>query len=137
MKKQMMTMFAAVVMAAGFSNQTAKAEQNLMAKVPFEFRVGETMIQPGTYQIVAGDGKMLVTDARGRRVAISLVTRGRSKGGSKLVFHVVGDHYFLDSIHYDGDLTQLRASKQEESLRRTGEMTRVASIPLGRAVSAD
>ena len=137
MKKQMMTMFAAVVMAAGFSTQTAKAEQRLAVKVPFEFQVGETTLQAGAYHIFAEGGKLLVSEPRGQRAAIALVTMGRSKGGSKLVFNVVGDHYFLASIHHDGGRTQLAPSKRENALRRTGEMPRVAEISLGRAVSAD
>ncbi len=132
MKKHMMTMFAAMVMTAGPGGRAAKAEQNLIAKVPFEFRVGAAVLQPGPYLIVTDNCKLIVRHARGEQAAIAMVTRGRGRAGSSLVFNRVAGRYFLSSIHYNGDLTQLQVTGEERLLRERNETPRVAFVPLGR-----
>lgn len=136
MKNQMVTMMAAVVIAAGLSSQAAKAGE-VVAKVPFEFRAGRTILEPGTYRLVTEGFRMIVKDASsGRNMAVALVTtHGHGSADSKLVFHLVGGQYFLQSIYNLGDMTQLPTTAEEKRLRKQGEDWREAHIRSERMVA--
>jgi hypothetical protein len=139
MKKHTMTTFAAVVMAAGMYATAAQAEQKISAKVPFSFRVGDSMVQPGAYEILADQGHVIIRHSDGRTVALAmLATSGSVEGPTKLVFDVIAGNHFLVSIHDGGHKAILPVTREELRLMREGvSPTRVAMTPNGRMVAAD
>src|SRR5258705_11471085 len=91
-------LFAAVA-CSGLSAQTV----NLQASIPFDFRMGETLMPAGEYQIHnSADGVLAVRQRDGAHAAAVLLTLPASRRGAAtkgaLEFNRYGDAYFLSRI---------------------------------------
>ena len=91
--------FLASLAAAG----TASAQDHqTKAKIPFDFYVGNTWLPAGTYTMSSDAGKsdiVKINSADNRNYVVSLGLASETRAGSgELVFHKIGDQYFLHEI---------------------------------------
>jgi len=108
---------SAVVSAKGQSTQA-------VAKVPFEFIVGDKTLPSGQYTVraVSGTNKAALMIS-GKSSAIRLTNEiqpNMNKTQARLVFHRYGERYFLSEVWMGGDSTgrHLLQSQQERSIER-------------------
>ena len=119
--------FVAAVASANGQSQTA------VAKIPFEFVVGDKSLPAGEYGVgsLNASGEVLrIRSTEDDDSAIRLtspVTRASSSDKSTLVFHRYANHYFLTQVWTAGETTgrQLMKSKQERAIER--EMAAISS----------
>ena len=95
------------------------------ATVPFDFRVGQTQMPAGTYEISPLSHAIYIRDSKTAKGVLSLFNwEEPSRGDStpKLVFHRYGDKYFLSQVSRGngGAVMQLPTSKLEEEVRIAG-----------------
>jgi hypothetical protein len=117
---------AAVASANGQSRQA-------VAKIPFEFVVGDKSLPAGEYGVGrfnAGGEVLRITSTEDNDSALRLtspITRGSAPDKSTLVFHRYANHYFLTQVWIAGETTgrQLMKSKQERAIER--EMAAISS----------
>ena len=108
---------SAVVSAKGQSTQA-------VAKVPFEFIVGDKTLPSGQYTVRAlSDTNKAAMVIRGSSSAIRLtneIQTNKNKEQTRLVFHRYGERYFLSEAWMGADSTgrHLLQSKQEGSIER-------------------
>jgi len=108
---------SAVVSAKGQSTQA-------VAKVPFEFIVGDKTLPSGQYTVRAvSDTNKAALMIRGKSSAIRLTNEiqpNPNKTQARLVFHRYGERYFLSEVWMGADSTgrQLLQSQQERSIER-------------------
>jgi hypothetical protein len=91
----------AVTLFAGFVCSHLNAQTaDLTAKVPFNFRVGETSMPAGTYSIHQSGGMLTVRQVGGSTiVALTLPASRRSAPSTPVLeFNRYGDTYFLSKI---------------------------------------
>ncbi len=108
-----MTRFAKTTLAAAgmlMITGLASAQTRLRAEVPFAFRAGEKMMQPGTYFIDRVEGpagnslyRVLNTDLRESAVIMARAAYDPKKeweadGLARLAFSCVADHCALSSL---------------------------------------
>ena len=97
----------------------------LVAKVPFQFRAGNTLVPAGqcVVQPAGTDPRTLVIHNSAAKVALFVMTRpGRTtkrSSGSALIFHKYGEKYFLAGIQVKGSEAayQLPEGNAEAELR--------------------
>lgn len=108
---------SAVVSAQGQSTQA-------VAKVPFEFIVGDKTLPSGQYTVRAlSDTNKAALVIRGTSSAIRLtnaIQPNKNKTQARLVFHRYGERYFLSEVWMGADSMgrQLLQSGQERSIER-------------------
>ena len=108
---------SAVVSAKGQSTQA-------VAKVPFEFIVGDKALPSGQYTVRAvSDTNKAALMISGKSSAIRLTNEiqpNPNKTQARLVFHRYGERYFLSEVWMGADSTgrQLLQSQQERSIER-------------------
>ena len=100
---------------------TAQAQStNLRADIPFEFRIGGTVLPPGSYTIQSSGSALIVREQRGSHVAVDFFTlaamRPQALTTGQLVFNRYGNTYFLAKIWTPGsqDGREFRRSPQEK-----------------------
>jgi hypothetical protein len=108
----------------------AQAQQtNIRANVPFDFVVGNQSYPAGEYNLksVSGTGIPIRVDNL-QESAVGLVlsqtcTASEPANSTKLVFHRLGEHYFLYQIWQDGSSSgrQFGVSKAETHLAQNHE----------------
>ena len=98
---------------------------NLVAKVPFDFRVGETSLSAGSYNVreLTRAGVAQLRNTKTGQAMMIAATRSKgsnSAGTSKLVFNCYGGKCFLSQIWYEDDPTvhALWPSKVEKEIAR-------------------
>jgi hypothetical protein len=99
----------------------AAAQSSVQANIPFAFRVGTAQLPAGTYRIKAA-GQSLILASNGetmKSVYAQVQSEGPSRTSAKLVFHHLGNQYFLAEVWGDaGDQRMsLPASKLETELQ--------------------
>src|ERR1700680_3134490 len=100
MKRNLISILSLVVMSLMFNATGAYAQSYVKADVPFAFNVGAAQLPAGTYEIkVASQNEIIIEDGESRAVALSNARReGPRKTESKLVFHRIGNQYFLAEV---------------------------------------
>jgi hypothetical protein len=138
MKKTALTLVGALSLLLVAGSAFAQSNE-VRANVPFDFVVNKTTMPAGTYQIVNGGTLGSETIAiRGMNIKASkLVTTSREESSkpsakTKLVFHRLGDRYFLSQIWVEGSdsVRQLPKSQLESEVAMdyaTQEVVLVAS----------
>jgi hypothetical protein len=102
----------------------AYAQSYAKANVPFDFKVGNAQLPAGTYEIKVDDasaGAILVQSDEGNGSAMSLARRETPRPtNAKLVFHRVGNQYFLAEIWRNSQTEGMicPTSKQEKELEK-------------------
>ena len=124
-----------LVMAVAFATAVVSANaqsRHQVAKIPFEFIVGDSSLPAGQYDVTSmtsNDAVLRITNSEQSQTAIRLTqtishTKPADKG--KLVFRRYADRYFLAEVWAAGDTSgrQLSKSKQERAIERE-----LASVP--------
>jgi hypothetical protein len=99
MKRNLISILSLVVMSLMFNATGAYAQSYVKADVPFAFNVGAAQLPAGTYEIkVASQNEIIIEDGS-RAVALSNARReGPRSTECKLVFHRIGNQYFLSEV---------------------------------------
>ncbi|HLJ18078.1 MAG TPA: hypothetical protein VKV15_26530 [Bryobacteraceae bacterium] len=100
-------------------------EQKIIAKVPFEFTVGNKVMPAGTWtaqRAFLSDRTLLIRNLDAGIALPSMTLPDESKTAPRtcaLVFNRYGDRYFLSAINVEGDRTTYRIpeNKAEAELR--------------------
>jgi hypothetical protein len=120
---RLVTAFAAVAALATVA--PAQAQDHLIARVPFEFAVGNANLPRDTYRLSRmNDHPEMVlvrNDRKGVFVRTTEMGLPRDDGTPSLVFHRYGDQYFLRQIRWDGrsrlDLPETKAERSAAERR--------------------
>ena len=133
-------MFALAMLAV---SQPVRAQERLIADIPFVFTAGKMTLPAGEYRVekLADDSAALLIQRTDGSAAMAVITFTASSNApqakSKLVFHRYADRYFLSQIWVAGNTRgrQLQKSPQEKEqtslLARNGkpdQVTIVASL---------
>ncbi len=122
MKKSLVRILTLVVMAVLVSATSAYAQSYAKANVPFAFNVGSAQLPAGTYEIkMASDRAIMVQNRETSATAASIVGREQARSTSaKLVFHQVGNQYFLAEIwrNSQSEGITVPTSDQEKELKK-------------------
>src|SRR5437667_6405508 len=107
MKKRILKMsgiaFATAVIAIG-SVPAARAEERIVAKVPFTFIVGDTRLPAGDYvvkEMSEGSGVFAIESADGRQTVFALTIASSSDtpaAHTELIFEKFSNQYFLARV---------------------------------------
>lgn len=122
MKKALFRITGLLALAFMAATQIARAQEQVIANVPFAFTAGNTAFPAGEYRIgkwITGEGTLLIqrTDKGPTTFAWSSVTLSDTRQTqTKLVFHRYGDRYFLSQVWVEGSTQgrQLPKSKEEK-----------------------
>jgi len=100
MKRNLISILSLVVMSLMFNATGAYAQSYVKADVPFAFNVGAAQLPAGTYEIkAASQNEIIIEDGGSRAVALSNARReGPRSTECKLVFHRIGNQYFLSEV---------------------------------------
>ena len=101
--------------STGFAQITHSAQ----ATIPFDFTVGDKSLSAGPYLVSEPSQGILWVANRDENERVGITTRALhddSKGEYKLVFHKVGERYFLAQVCMDNGTVQVPMSRQENSL---------------------
>jgi hypothetical protein len=126
MKNRAFAMFScltALTAAGAFAQSTAV----LRADIPFEFRVGGTLLPAGHYEVLPQTGPNLVeiqcSDCKaGVLVRIQWVQAPARPDKGELIFHRYGNAYFLSKVWSPGSSQgrEMPASPAERELASSG-----------------
>jgi hypothetical protein len=105
MKKSFLRITGMLALAFLAATQTVRAQQPLIANVPFEFTAGDKMLPAGEYRVQkSSDGSPALLIQRTDGSAVTYVQSSgvelnpNQQAQSKLVFHRYGDRYFLSQV---------------------------------------
>ncbi len=124
-----------IVVALAFVTSAAygQSSQQSVAKIPFEFVVGDKSLPAGEYGVRSADGTgqiIRIRSTEDNQSALrltSVITCASAPTRGKLVFHRYANHYFLTEVWSAGETRgrQLTKSKQERAIER--EMAAISS----------
>jgi hypothetical protein len=128
MYNRLVTAFAAVAALATVATVQAQQDVRVVARVPFEFAVGDANLPRDTYRLsrVNGHPEMLLlrSERNGAFVRAFEMRISRDDAPPSLVFHRYGDQYFLREIRWDGtsrlDLPLTKAERAAAERRADG-----------------
>ena len=137
MKKQAYTMIALLVlvgsMAVAAQAQTSGRTQ-LIAKIPFQFNVGNKALPAGEYSVRQinpdSDHSVLQLSSKdGNASAMIQVDSviGKAQETAKLTFHRYGNKYFFAQAWIDGDNTGMQAPKSKAERAAESELAGLQS----------
>ncbi len=124
MKRNLIGILTLVVMTVLISSTGAYAQAYAKADVPFAFKVGTAPLPAGTYEVkiaTMGAGAIMIQNNETSESALSTARHEYPRNtGAKLVFHRVGNQYFLAEIWRgaDNDGMIVPTSKQEKELEK-------------------
>ena len=105
--------FATAVVTLG-SARTARADERIVANVPFAFMVGDMRLPAGNYvvkDLSDGSGVLAIASADGREFTYTLTIPSLvadQEAEPELVFEKLGNHYFLARVvRQDGDAREI------------------------------
>jgi hypothetical protein len=118
-------MLAIVVTLMPLLASAQLSSNGMVAKVPFQFRAGNTVIPAGQCDVQrAGTDPrtLLIRNSSGKVALFTMartVTATKGSSGSALIFHKYGERYFLSGIRVAGSpiAYQLPEGKAEAELR--------------------
>lgn len=139
MKRQAYTMIAMIVLvgslAAAAQGQISGRTQ-LIANIPFEFKVGSKTLPAGKYTVAkinrASDRVILLFRSKdGSASAIVQMTSvsGGSEERARLIFHRYGNQYFFSQAWVGGDSFGLQAPKPHAERNAERELARLKMAP--------
>ena len=114
-----------VALSAPLSAQSV----TLKANVPFEFTVSGHSMPAGDYTVASVGGRLTIRVSGGHSDVTALVNYAETKptgrsGKSLLIFHRVGDQYFLSSVVSGSSASSLDlpVSRTEKELAKTASL---------------
>ncbi len=143
MKKRALVMAGLVAATILASTRVARAQEQMVVNVPFEFVAGNKTLPAGEYAVkTTGPTHTLVLIDRrdsdaSAFLATNAVVANNIQSESRLVFNRYGDRYFLAQVWSSGSSRgrQLMKSSREKEIVLTagieteGQVTLVASLP--------
>jgi hypothetical protein len=115
------TMTGMLALALFAASQPARAQERLVADIPFAFSAGTMTLPSGEYRVqkLTDDPATLLiqrTEGSGMAVITFAAASNAPQAQSKLVFHRYGDRYFPSQIWVAGNTRgrQLQKSPQEK-----------------------
>jgi hypothetical protein len=113
-----------LLMTFAFSRLQAQTI-DLKATIPFEFRMGKTLMAAGDYTIHHSNGALILRPQNGGKPAVGLASATdlpKHSSAAGLLFHRYGETYFLTTIWAPGYATAcgMRESSLEKELARGG-----------------
>jgi hypothetical protein len=121
MKRNLIGTLSLVALSLLLTTAGAAAQSTVQANVPFAFKVGKTQLPAGTYRIKAvSQSLMEIGDSQTVKSVYSQTQwQGPSRTSAKLVFHHLGNQYFLAEVWGDkGEQGMtIPASKLERELQ--------------------
>ena len=131
---------AFVAVTAGYAQSTAR----LTGNIPFEFRVGSSVLPAGEYEIIPSSSPrtLLVRAEDGKAAIVALPNTAeklQAPADSKLVFNRYGNTYFLSQVWHAGISRgyEMPKSKAEREMARNAARTELAYIRLRSVVDGD
>ena len=123
-----------LILAAGLFAATLTASlhaqtMNMQASIPFEFRIGSTVLPSGEYSIRHSGGLLFVKQTGGDHKGGIFMTVGEdrpagSKAASTLLFNRYGSTYFLSKV-WSAEINEARATpkspREKELARHIGQ----------------
>ena len=142
MKKQSFLLAGLLVLSSMAATQVARAQQAMVADIPFAFTAGNATLPAGEYRVQKLDGNsaVLLIHCADTRVSAMVITNAAQakelQSQSKLVFNRYDNRYFLSQVWTAGSIRgrQLSISPQEKELAQSarletkGEVTLVARL---------
>jgi hypothetical protein len=94
------------------------SKEAVLAKVPFNFTVGQDQLPSGTYTISRDSWGLVTMRSVDRRFAVSVTTTFEPDApkGDKLVFRRYGDRYFLGKVSSSAFSAHFPVSKLEKTI---------------------
>ena len=126
---RLVTAFAAVAALATVA--PAQAQDHLIARVPFEFAVGNASLPRDTYRVSRMNGHpdmvFVRSDRQGALIRTDGVILPRDGSTPSLLFHRYGDQYFLRQIRWDetGRLDLPETKAERNAVERRGDRAAV------------
>src|SRR6185436_3083912 len=119
-----------LTLAASVTTANGQNPQTLTANVPFEFVVGDKTLPAGHYAVSAigaGNDTLSIQGANHSALRLTNAIRTRDNESRALVFHRIGNTYFLSQV-LAGDSYgwRLVKSRQERAIER--ELSRIAAV---------
>ena len=131
MKKQalkvvtLLTLVVTLALASAAISVSAAPGDRVMAKVPFEFIVGDKTLPAGEYTIArafeSSDSAIAIRSKDGKANVFRLTNpleANRSSSKAKLVFHRYGNRYFLSEVWTGMSGRRLNKSHNERAIER-------------------
>ena len=121
MRRNLIAILSLVVMSPIFNATSMYAQSFAKAYVPFAFSVGQRQLPSGTYE-VNFDGvarSIMIRNIETKESTLSIVGYESPRNTeSKLVFHRVGNQYFLSQVWSGSGIPGMRiaTSKREREL---------------------
>ncbi len=119
MKRNLIGIFSLVALSLLLNSTGTYAQAVTKADVPFAFQVGKAQLPAGCYEVTYQHQSMQIRNCDTNAAALSQVRRDASSDGrARLVFHRVGNQYFLTQIWgaAGSQSMVLPASKPEKEL---------------------
>jgi len=110
------------------------AQTKATANIPFEFTVQNTTLPAGEYSMSAASTShdvMVIRNVETRKAILVLAPEGGSKGPrdkNVVVFHQIGDRYFLAEVKTDGVSGRVAPSKLERERASEGSGQTMAAV---------
>lgn len=128
----MLLLIVAVALVTAVASANGQSSRHDVAKIPFEFVVGDKTLPAGEYDVTGftSDDAVLRIRSTERTQSVlrmtNAITHGSATDKGKLVFRRYADQYFLAEVWSAGNDTgrQLLKSKQERAIQRE-----LASVP--------
>jgi hypothetical protein len=133
MKRNLITILSLVVMSLMFNATGAYAQSYAKADVPFAFNVGTAQLPAGTYEVKVlrpGGSQIMIQNGETSAAAASNARReGPRNTEAKLVFHRVGNQYFLAEVWRGSEEAGLivPTSKHEKELMKELQLAKDSS----------
>jgi len=132
MKKQSILLAGLLVLSSMAATQVARAQQAMVADIPFAFTAGNVTLPAGEYRVQKLDGNSAVllircSDASAAAMVITSAAQAKElQSQSKLVFNRYDNRYFLSQVWTAGSIRgrQLSKSPQERCRARTARRER-------------
>ena len=120
MKRNLLGALMTLIVAFAVATPMVHAQTIMKANVPFAFSVGQQQLPAGAYAVRELGGATLIENKDGNEKSLTMYqSAGPSKADeTKLVFHKIGDHYFLYQIWSSvrGQGQELPESKLEKKM---------------------
>src|SRR6266851_3849598 len=138
MKKQSFLLAGLLVLSSMAATQVARAQEAMVADIPFAFTAGNATLPAGEYRVQKLEGNSAVvlircSDASASAMVITNAAQANERqSGSKLVFNRYGNRYFLSQVWTAGSIRgrQLLKSPSEKEIAQIASIETKAEVTM-------
>jgi len=134
MKSRTLAVFVVVACLAAAAVY-AQSSARLVGAIPFEFRIGTSVLPAGDYEVIPGlaPRALLIRAQDGKTAVVTLsnaAEKSQAPKDSTLVFNRYGSTYFLSQVWHAGNNRgyQMSKSKIEREMAKNVPGTELASL---------